>query len=89
MAATARYLDPEVHPELAASPSSDLPLSMKSVLLTGGAGTLGTELQKHFRNARFLKNITIEAPRSKDFDVTNYDGMRRYIIEQFGPQLCD
>lgn len=71
----------------AASTSSASRPPRKTVLLTGGSGTLGTHLQKHFGRARLLHDVRVVAPSSKEFNVADYGQMEEYFDTVLLPQL--
>eukprot|EP00392_Amoebophrya_sp_AT5.2_P013090 g13201.t1 len=70
----------------AASTSSASKPPRKTVLLTGGSGTLGTHLQKHFGRARLLHDVRVVAPSSKEFNVADYGQMEEYFDRVLLPQ---
>ncbi|CAD7957117.1 unnamed protein product [Amoebophrya sp. A120] len=55
----------------------------RMVLMTGGSGTLGTDLRKHFgKRTRLLADVKVLAPSSVEFDVSDYSKMETYFLEQ-------
>ena len=55
---------------------------MKKVLLTGGSGTLGTEIRKIYKSF----DITLSSPSSKELDITKINSVST-IVQRYKPDI--